>query len=286
MKSEVFVILLNYKGYDDTAECIKSLRGIAYPDFHIVVVDNCSGDGSYEALTQNFPDCTVLQSGENNGFSAGNNIGIRYALDHGADFVMLLNNDTVASPDFLDKMMAEANQSTVVTPRIYYYDDKSEIYYAAGKINRFKCTAENGDPEKSGYVDYASGCCMLIPRTVIETIGLWSEEFFLYYEDMDYSLRILGGGFRIYYCGDAVVYHKEGRSTGKKSKTSVYYNVRNRFYIIRKYRFRRVCYYYSLFSRLVRYLQGVLTNGSGKVIVKAIRDYKAGKMGKQFPEGI
>lgn len=278
----VYIVLLNYKGYEDTTACIQSLRIIDYADYKIVVVDNCSGDGSYEKLKEENPDCVCILSPENNGFSAGNNIGIHYAFDHGADYVLMLNNDTEVKEDFLTKMVEASYGKTVVTPSIYYYSEPNEIWYADGRINFNRCTVSNGDDHESKFCNYASGCCLLIPRAIYEAVGDWAEEYFMYYEDMDYSLRIIKSGFKIYYEKDAVVYHKVGRSSGRGSKLRIYYNVRNRFYVIKKFGFSRMCWAYTVVTRLIRWIEGALAQSNEKIIIKAIRDYNAGKMGKQI----
>ena len=277
---KVDIVLLNYKGYTDTSACIKSLRKITYKDYTIIVVDNNSCDGSYERLKEENPDCVILQAGQNKGFSAGNNIGIRYALENGADYVMMLNNDTEVAADFLDIMVSRANEETVVTPCIYYYSNPHEVWYAAGRINRRRCTVYNRDENKSEYVDYASGCCLLMPRKVIERVGMWAEEYFMYYEDMDYSLRILENKFNIFYEKNAKVYHKVGRTAGVNSKLAIYYNVRKRFYFINKFNFSTPCFIFCLLSRVIRQLHGIIFHTNEKVTMQAIHDYFSGKMGK------
>lgn len=286
MNSNVFIILLNYRGYEYTTACINSLRKITYDKYSIVIVDNCSNDGSFEQLQSENPDIVVLLSDNNNGFSAGNNIGIRYAMENGADYVMLLNNDTEVEPDFLTKMLEVADEKTVVTPSIYYFSNKNEIWYADGKISKIKCTVSNGSDKESKYCDYASGCCLLIPRAVIDKVGFWAEEYFMYYEDMDYSLRILKHGFKIYYKNDAIIYHKVGKSSGstvgKPSKLHIYYNVRNRMYIIKKFNFRKICYTYTIVTRLIKMIYGVIFDKNERVIIRALVDYKNGRMGRGF----
>ena len=277
-EKSVFIILLNYKGYEDTTACINSLRKVSYQNYHIIVVDNCSGDGSYERLKEENPDCIVKLAEKNNGFSAGNNIGIRYAMNHGADYIMLLNNDTEVKPDFLEKMVNVADDNIVVTPSIYFYSEPNEIWYADGRINYSRCTVSNGNDKESKYCNYASGCCLLMPRKVIEKVGYWAEEYFMYYEDMDYSIRILKNGFKIFYNKDAVVYHKVGRTAGRKSELSIYYNVRYRLYIIKKFGFSKRCLFFTLFSRMIRYIEGCLKRSNEKVIMQAIKDYYLGRM--------
>lgn len=278
----IYIVLLNYKGYTDTTACINSLRQIDYSNYKIIVVDNLSQDGSYEKLKAENGDCVVILAPENNGFSAGNNLGIHYALDNGADYVLMLNNDTEVKTDFLSRMVDVADENTVVTPSIYFYSEPHDIWYADGRINFNRCTVSNGLDAESKYCNYASGCCLLMSRKILETVGDWAEEYFMYYEDMDYSLRIAQAGFKIFYEKNAVVYHKVGRTAGRDSKLSIYYNVRNRFYVIKKYRFNKKCWWYSVCTRLVRGLGGILKNSNEKVIFQAMSDYKKGLMGKRY----
>lgn len=282
MDPSVYIILLNYKGYEYTTACVHSLQNITYDNYKIIIVDNCSNDGSFERLRDENPDVVVLLAEENNGFSAGNNIGIRYAMEHGSDFVLLLNNDTEVDPYFLQKMVKASDLNTVVTPTIYYYDDKSTIWYADGKINKYRATVSNGTDKESKYCSYASGCCVLIPRNIIHRVGYWAEEYFMYYEDMDYSLRVQHAGFKIYYEHEAIIYHKVGKSAGVMSKLSIYYNVRNRFYIIEKYNFGRICYLYSLITRMIKYIFGIIFGTNEAITKKAYFDFLSKKMNKVF----
>lgn len=277
----VYIVLLNYKGYEDTSACIDSLQNIDYPDYKIIVVDNQSCDGSYERLMKEYPDCVFLLAQENNGFSAGNNLGIHYALSHGADYVLMLNNDTTVEPNFLSIMVASADEDTVVTPSIYYYDDPHDIWYADGRINYNRCTVSNGTDKESKFCDYASGCCLLMSRKVLETVGDWAEEFFMYYEDMDYSLRIGKHGYRIFYAAKAIIYHKAGRSAGKNSKLSIYYNVRNRFYIMRAFDFGWKAWVYSVATRLIRGITGIVFRTPEQITFLALKDFITGKTGKR-----
>lgn len=281
MNPLIYVILLNYKGFEDTSACIDSLHYTDYSNYKLVVVDNCSSDDSFERLQAKYTDIVFLLAPDNNGFSAGNNIGIHYALDHGADYVLMLNNDTVVEPDFLTRMVDVANEDTVVTPSIYYYDEPHDIWYADGHINYNRCIVSNGSDLESKYCDYASGCCLLMSRKILEAVGDWAEEYFMYYEDMDYSLRIKENGFQIFYCKDAVIYHKAGRSAGRRSKLSIYYNVRNRFIVMKKFHFSYYSWIYTICSRVIRGICGVISSTPEKITFLAMKDFIAGNCGKR-----
>ena len=146
---------------------------------------------------------------------------------------------------------------------------------------RFKEDSDFFSTEKK--VNYLTGCCALIPVSVIDRIGLFGDEFFLYFEDMDLSIKCLYEGIEILYVPDSVIYHKEGKSSGgKKSKSTVYYANRNRFYIIRKYNryFGLISHIYTYATRFLLYLYGIIDNNNYRIIKKAYGDYKSKKMGE------
>ena len=199
---KIFIIVVNYKNAELTLEMIRSLRKTTdYQKLSIVVVDNASGNGEYEFLCDNLPDCRVVLATDNKGFSAGNNIGIKIALDANADYILLLNNDTVVTPDFLTNMLRYANNKTIVSPQINYFSKPKKIWFAGGYIDRIRGGAYHySDPNKckSGQnITFASGCCMLIPVEFFRQCGLMNEDYFLYHEDTDLCLRALENNFLI-----------------------------------------------------------------------------------------
>src|SRR5436309_4726879 len=135
---KVHIIILNWNGRADTLECLASVQRINFPDFETVVVDNGSTDGSEEAIRAAFPDITFIQTGENLGFAEGNNVGIRHAIECGADYVFVLNNDTTVDPNILAALVAEAEKNpnaAILGPKIYFYDRSDVINSAGGSIN-------------------------------------------------------------------------------------------------------------------------------------------------------
>ena len=274
----VFIILVNYNGWKVTAECLDSLKRMNCRDYAAVVVDNCSTDDSAERLEAAYagdPQVTVIRSEANRGFAGGTNLGIRHALGRGAGWIMLLNNDTEAEADFLDRMMAQADRESIFAPRINYWSDRTTPWYCAGRIDRNTGIVKNGDPAKGGEVSFASGCCMLFSAEVFRRIGEFDEDYFMYYEDVDYCLRAAAAGVRIVYVPEAVIYHKVGSTTGgEQSKLSIYYNNRNRFIVIRRYRFGVRCVIYTAVTRVMRYTAACLTGGNDRVILTAYRDYR------------
>ena len=284
-------ILVNYNGWEVTRECVASLKRMKNQDYFVVIVDNDSSDGSFAELEKAYASDSqvmVVSAGANLGFAGGTNLGIRAALEQSAGWILLLNNDTEASENFLGRMLEGADRESIFAPRINYFSERETPWYAAGQIDFNTGTVKNGDPETGKEVSFASGCCMLFSPEVFEKIGEFDEEYFMYYEDVDFCLRARSAGIRIVYLPDAVVYHKVGSTSGgEQSKLSIYYNNRNRFFLIRKYRklFTLRCVLYTACTRVMRFCAGVVRKGNDRVIADAYRDYRKGITGrKDYPD--
>lgn len=246
-EAKVFIILVNYNGADDTIECIDSIRKISYTNYEIIVVDNCSTDNSVSVLEKYSQEANfiLLKSDVNNGFSAGNNIGIKEALNKSCDFILLLNNDTLVTSDFLEKLISGFNRSDrcgVTISKIYYAKEPELLWYDGGSLSLSTAITkhwhyhqdDSHEFKQPQQVSFATGCCMCLSRKAIEDVGLLDEDYFLYEEDADYCCRILTAGYEIYYIPDSVIYHKISSSTGESSPLSQYYTVRNKYLLIRK----------------------------------------------------
>lgn len=246
MQPNVWVILVNYKAVVHTIECIESLQNLEYENMNIVVVDNCSEDDSVLQLRQKYPTVYILENATNAGFAGGNRTGIDYALAHGAEYILMLNNDTVVKPNFLTELMSHAvkemDMTAIVTAKILYYDTPNLICYAGGHLSDYKGDAvirgymeeDRGQYDQIEYQSFASGCCMLIPRRIFENNYYMTDDYFLYYEDVDYCKKLAKDGYRILYVPNVVVYHKESVSTDQKSDNFSYYFARNRLWYIQK----------------------------------------------------
>ncbi|MGA9116843.1 MAG: glycosyltransferase family 2 protein [Bacteroidota bacterium] len=221
----VYIILVNWNGRAVTLDCLASLRKSTYPHKKILVVDNASSDGSADAIRATFPEAEVLQTGANLRFAGGNNAGIRRALEEGADMVLLLNNDTTVEEDFLEPLvrrLASDPLAGAAGPRIVYHDDPSRIWYAGGRINFWTGTASHrgirepdGAPfDTPGETDYATGCCLITRREVLERVGLLDTSYFMYAEDADWCLRARRAGYRIQYEPASRIRHKVSVSSG------------------------------------------------------------------------
>ena len=270
-RPKVSIILVNYNGYGDTIECLQSLREISYSNYEVIIVDNASTNESVEEIKNVIREGEILVLSEvNGGFSAGNNIGIRYALEHGAEYCLLLNNDTVVEPIFLDNLIdgfSFSERAGLTIGKILYESKREIIWYAGGSLSRKTARTEHwhyrerdeGLSDKPQKVSFATGCCMCLSRLTIETVGLMDESYFLYEEDADYCCRITDAGFDMIYVPQARIYHKVNASTGTKSHLSQYYSIRNKYRLIKNNMrgSKRLCSYaFYTVQCLNRCLQG------------------------------
>ena len=255
----ITVVLVNWNQYEYTAACIRSLLAADAPPggtLRIVLVDNGSADGSGARLQAAFGgQIDVLCNGANRGFAGGNNAGIRQALANGADYVLLLNNDTVVAPDFLPALAArlEADpQVGAVTGKIYYAHDPTLLWAAGGQVRLWLGEAQNrgagardrGQYDQPQAVDFVTGCCLLASRAVWERVGPLDERYFLYYEDADWCLRLRAAGRLNWYEPRAHIWHWAGaaskgaapaRGQGTTSAAVYYYTTRNNLWFVRAY---------------------------------------------------
>lgn len=292
-KPKVAIILVNYNGAYDTIECINSIQNSTYRNYKIIVVDNGSNDQSVSQIRAvvNTDQVLIIESKENLGFSEGNNIGIKFALENGFDYSLLLNNDTLVKPDFLTRIVNAAilhNDSAIVTGKIYYATNNNILWYAGGSINRKTSRTvhygiheeDNGKYDKEKEVTFISGCCMLVPTKIIQKIGGMARDYFLYSEDTDYCCRAIEAGFRLIYQPQAILYHKVSSSTSRLSELMNYYVVRNKLIIISKYickKYKPISYSYVTLECVKRI---ITKEYSISAVKKAYRDFRTGISGK------
>ncbi len=242
----VAALVLNYNGKDLTLDTVASLLAMSYPACEVVVVDNASTDGSYQAVGEAFPDVTQVQVEVNQGPASGMNAGLRYVLEQGFDYALLLNNDIEVHSEMVTEMVAVAERDPkigVVGPKAYYYWDRERIW-SAGGILRFKesVTKERGDGEidrgqwdRDEEVDYVCGCAMLVRRSAIEATGLWDTTYTLGVEDADWCARMKQRGYSCWYAHQAKLWHKVGQSVGVYKPGRTFHTGRNMAIFVRKY---------------------------------------------------
>lgn len=288
----ICIILVNYNGYDDTVECIKSIENSDYDNYKIILVDNGSKDKN-KILNDNYINnaADVIISEENLGFSGGNNLGIKYAQEkYDPEYYLLLNNDTVITKDTISNLKKGFDfdrKAGIITGKIYYFSEPKTIWAAGGKFNFNTGIADQPELgkiddgvqyENTCEVSFATGCTMLISKQVINTVGYLEESYFLYAEDTDYCCRVLNAGFKIIYVGKALIYHKVSASTGKQSNMQQYYMFRNNCYIIKKYCNKPLYGYARRIYRTIKEMK--YEHYSLRVLYKAWRDFHKGIIGK------
>lgn len=234
----VGIVISNYNGWQDTVRCLESLDKQTYRDFEIILLDDASTNDSVQQLQKHLTANTVfLPQQENTGFAAVNNVGMRRALTDGCEWVLLLNNDTVAAPDFVETLLRETPAGAVSCPKMLFMDPPDEIWFAGGELDRTTGKVKHlGGHAKDGsafaekkQVSFITFCCVLLPRQVIERVGFLDETLFMYCEDVDYCIRLADAGVPLWFLPDAKIWHKAGGSAG--GMLSVYYITRNTLYL-------------------------------------------------------
>lgn len=253
---KVFVSIINFNGKKNTLECLKSVDNLNMTgvDLNVVVIDN----GSKEKLDleDNFlqnVSLKIILNNKNLGFSGGHNLGINYALSNNADYVVILNNDTILDKNLIYELLSAFDKDSsigIASPKIYFAkgfefhkdrykkeDQGYVLWYAGGDMDwnniigkhRGVDEVDKGQNEKEKETDFSSGCCMAVKREVFEKVGFLDEKYFLYYEDNDFSQRVKRAGYKIVYTPKAILWHKNaGSAGGSGSSLQDYYITRNR----------------------------------------------------------
>ncbi|MHB8735600.1 MAG: glycosyltransferase family 2 protein [Terriglobales bacterium] len=224
----VAAILLNWNNGRFTIPCIESLLADAYPSLEIWVVDNGSQDDSPDQIEIRFPEVHVIRNRINVGFAEGNNVGMRAALEQGADYLLVLNNDTIVSPGMIAELVAvlqEHGNRAIASPKMFWQEPADRLWYGGSRANLWLGLFRHvnwgkpdpGDCERSREAAFATGCCILLPREVVAEVGMFDPEFFLYWEDADLSLRCRRAGYRVLYVPGASLWHVGSGTMGADS---------------------------------------------------------------------
>ena len=221
---KVFIVILNYNGKEYIKKCLSSVFKINYPNFEVVVVDNDSNDESLELAKASFSKATFIKNSTNLGYAVGNNVGIRFALERMADYVLVLNNDTEVDGGFLEALLEVAerdNQIGLLSP-VIFEEKTRRIWFAGGRINWMRMRTVHSQEARTQEwyeSDFITGCSMLVRADVFKKIGLFDEDFFLYWEDADFSFRSKKAGFKNVVVSSSWVYHAEKSEEHKIIKT-------------------------------------------------------------------
>jgi GT2 family glycosyltransferase len=242
---QVTAVTLNWNRADDTLACLASLSEQSYPNLHLLVVDNGSTDDSVARIRDAFPDVALLAHPHNSGFARGNNLGITQALEQDADYVFCLNNDTWLAPDTIDRLVtAAAQEPALLSPIIYYAEDPRRVWGLGGRFNRWLLEAHEigrGQVDEGQWpdlldVDFVPACGLLMPRSLLEDVGLFDERFFMYYEDLDFCRRVQQAGWPIRALTRAKMWHKVSVSSGgSDSPNERYWMARSSLLYFRKH---------------------------------------------------
>ncbi|MCI0382593.1 MAG: glycosyltransferase family 2 protein [Chlamydiae bacterium] len=235
MFPKISFIILNWNRKEDTLACLASVSEVDYPNFEIVLVDNGSTDDSIQATQERFPKITIIPTGKNLGYAGGNNVGIQFCLEKGADYLFILNNDTTVSSDTLKNMIPlfkEHPRLGILGCKIYLFDKPFTFDHLGGKWNRKKACFDligwrqfdDGKSwEEPKEIEYVCGAAMLVKREVFQKVGLFEPRFFLFCEEADFCHRARQIGYSTMTCPTAKIWHKVSASfTGGKIQATYF----------------------------------------------------------------
>jgi GT2 family glycosyltransferase len=296
----IAVIIVNWNGKQDTLTCLSSLQKIDLYNNNLtcIVVDNGSTDDSVQTIKKSFPNVTVLSTGENLGFTGGNNVGISYAIEHGADLVWLLNNDTIVDKHVLLFTRAFENpQVGAAGCKIYFapghefhldkYKEKERghvFWYAGGVVDwdnmyashRGVDEVDKGQYDKMEETPFITGCSFIIRSEVVKKVGMLDDHYFLYLEDLDLNVRIKRAGWKTIYVPLSIIWHVNAGSSGKPGNSlHEYYFTRNRLLLGMRYASMRTKF--ALLREAIRFLFTATSTRK-----QAVLDWIFGRFGKQY----
>ncbi len=291
----VSIVLINLNGYADTVDCIESLTRINYPNYEIIVVDNGSSDGSGDRISERYPGLPQLKSLRNLGFSGGCNLGIRDALSREADYVLLLNNDTVVAPDFLSRLVTVAERDPrigIVGPKIFYRGEPQKIWFAGGQLRRvdgaihhlgLNKTDASGEFSIERETDFITGCALLAKSSLFERVGMLDENLFAYFEDIDLCARAARCGYRHMFVPSSHIWHKVSSTWGQKSPLTLYMATRNQLRWVAtysRYPFKPFALTITLSKKVARMVVETFRSPSGgKAVARGILHFIRGIYG-------
>jgi GT2 family glycosyltransferase len=240
----VSVISLNWNSTQVTCDFLRSIKPAStYKNIEVIVVDNDSVEDPTKAFKEAYPEVNVIRSGSNLGFAGGNNLGIRAAK---GDYLFIVNNDTEFTPGLIEGLLEifeKYPDAGMASPKFHYFFHKGTIEYAGyenvnvftGRNGMIGCREKDeGQYDEVRTTHYVHGGAMMVPKKVIEEVGGIPEQFFLYYEEFDWSVQIKKKGYKIYYQPQSLIYHKESMTIGKSSPLKTFYLTRNRILFMRR----------------------------------------------------
>lgn len=242
----VISVILNTNRKDDTLECLASLQNSTYMNHRAIVLDNASSDDSVEAIQQAFPEVQLISLESNLGYAGNNNVGIQAAIEQGAEWVFVLNEDTILAEDCLAQLVAGASlheRCGIIGPMVYHHNEPGVIQSAGGHLSPLWESVhighnelDRGQYDTPRQVDWISGCAIMVRREAIEQAGKIDERFFYYYEETEWCVRITRAGWQIWHLPQAKLWHKGVQRNYQPSPNVTYYSTRNYLLLLKKHR--------------------------------------------------
>ncbi|WP_234119295.1 glycosyltransferase family 2 protein [Clostridium hydrogenum] len=242
---KVFIIILNFNSFEDTKECLISLEDISYNNYEIVVVDNSNSEEDYKKLKSKFSKHNIIRTDQNLGYANGNNIGIKFALEHGAEYICILNADVVVEKDFLKIIVDKLKNDKAIGiagPCICEYNKRELVQCAGANISLYTGLTKRlyrgykyEEIEKENkLVDFLGGACFVCRREVFEKIGLIPEIYFLFFEETEFCIKAKKAGYKLTCVTNSKIYHKGSSTISRFSGLSYYFLNRNRVVFIKR----------------------------------------------------
>ena len=239
----VSIISINYNDAKVTMDMLASLKNLTYSNYEVIIIDNASPSDNPDIIKETYPKITLIKSKLNLGFAGGNNLGVKVAK---GDYLLFINNDTIVPDGFMEPLVntLERDKSIgMVSPKIKFHWDPTLIQYAGyTPMNHWTIRnnsigyhqKDDGSFNTEGVTASIHGAAMMVPRSVVEKVGMMTEIYFLYYEEHDWAEMIKRAGYKIYYQPKSYILHKESLATGKSSPLKTYYLARNRIVFARR----------------------------------------------------
>lgn len=293
---KIAIIILHWNSVRDTLACLDAVSRLEYERLQVIVVDNGSTDGSAEMIRACHPQATLLSSAENLGYAGGNNFGMRYALDHGADYFWLLNDDVLIAPDSLAVLISAAQANSAVGflgPLVYLREEPQSILSAGGFIGSDHTAYQRGlgEPDQGQYagiqeVAFVSGCALMASREMVDRVGILDEDFFAYQEEIEWCYRARQAGFKVLFVSQAKAWHPDTRRRDQFSPVVTYYITRNSLLFARKHRLGNALIARMIFNRFLTLVSWTVQprwrqkRRQRDAMARGLADYLRGRFGR------